>query len=235
MLLNQVGENIWIYDGGEVKILAFPFSTRMTVVRLSDNSLWVHSPCNLDDALKAELSGLGEVSYLVSPNKLHHLFMLEWIKTYPTAKTYSSPGLAEKRKDIRFNKELSEEAEEEWTTDIDQTIFRGSPVMEEVVFYHKLSKTLILADLIENFNPDALNWWQRSVAKIAGILSPNGKMPIDWRMSYIFGDKQKARSSLNIMLNWDTKNIILSHGKCVLENGNEFLKKSYKWLIKVHN
>ena len=87
-----------------------------------------------------------------------------------------------------------------------------------------------MTDLIENFHPSTLNWGQRLLAKFVGILSPNGRMPIDWRISFYFGNKQKARHSLNNILNWDTENIILSHGECIFENGNEFLQKSFKWL-----
>lgn len=232
MQLEQFAENIWIYEGAKIKFYGFPFPTRMTVIRLSDNKLWIHSPEKLNDQLIKELSGLGEVSYLISPNKLHHLFLDEWITAYPKAIKYAAPGLANKRAEIIFDCELSDQSEAVWQEEIDQTVFHGSPAMEEVVFYHRPSKTLILTDLIENLDPGTLNWWQRGLAKIAGILSPNGKMPLDWRVSFSVGDKQIARSSLECMLSWDTERIILSHGKCVVSNGNEFLDRSFRWLTK---
>ncbi len=232
MQLHQIGKEIWTYEGSKVDFYGFPFPTRMTIVRLNDGNLWVHSPENINDELKEELSELGKIRYLISPNKLHHLFLLEWIAAYPEAITYSAPGLSQKRKDIKFDVELSENAEYEWKNDIDQTIFRGSPAMEEVVFYHMLSKTLVLTDLIENFNPSTLNWWQKNLACFAGILYPNGKMPIDWRVSFLFGSKKKARKSLNTIMSWDAENIIVSHGECVFGSGNEFLKNSFNWLSK---
>jgi len=126
--------------------------------------------------------------------------------------------------------ELEDKPEKEWYTDIDQIIFRGSPAMEEVIFCHKPSKTLILTDLIENFNPTTLNRWQRILARLAGILHPNGKMPLDWRISFLFGDKNKAKKSLEKMLSWAPQNIVLSHGECVFGGGDEFLRKSFSWL-----
>ena len=228
--LQPVGEEIWIYEGSTVSFYGFPFPTRMTVVRLRGKDLWIHSPEKLNDDLKEELTGIGDVKYLVSPNKLHHLFLQEWIENYPNAITYAAPGLVKKRKDIKFDVELSDTAEPEWKEDISQLIFKGSPVMEEVVFFHKRSSTLILTDLIENLDPKTLNTWQAALAKFAGITAPHGKTPIDWRLTFLFGDKQKARESLAKMLEWHPENIILSHGECVFGNGVDFLKESFRWL-----
>ena len=229
-MLKTIATNIWIYDGDVVPFYGFPYTTRMTVIRLSNNSLWIHSPEKLNPALQKELETLGKVSFLISPNKLHHLFLEEWISAYPEAKTYAAPGLIEKRKDIDFTKELSDLAESEWGNEIGQHMFIGSSVMKEVVFFHIQSKTLILTDLIENFNENHFSGWKKIVAKLTGILSPNGKTPLDWRMSFIFG-KSKARKSLDTIISWKPENIILSHGECVFGGGLKFLKKSFSWLL----
>jgi hypothetical protein len=230
MLLHNVGTQIWTYEGSTVSFYGFPFPTRMTVIRLANNALWIHSPEKLTDDLISELAALGEVKYLISPNKLHHLFLPEWIEKFPHARNYAAPGLAKKRKDISFDAALREQPDTEWSTEIDRTIFCGSPAMEEVVFYHKPSSTLILTDLIENFNPSSLNWFQKALANWAGILYPNGKMPIDWRASFAFGSKHKARQSLQTLISWQPENIILAHGECVYGNATNFLKKSFAWL-----
>lgn len=229
MQLKEIDKNIWIYDGSTVNFYGFPYSTRMTVILLSNGNLWIHSPEKLNEELKEELDNLGKVEYLISPNKLHHLFLPEWISAYPDAKCYASPGLIEKRQDIKFTKELSNLSEKEWADEIEQTVFQGSPAMEEVVFFHIRSKTLILTDLIENFNPSAFNWWQKTLAWFAGILSPNGKTPLDWRISFLFG-KAKARIALDTMLGWRPNNIIISHGECIIDNGFEFLNNSFRWV-----
>lgn len=228
--LQQVGDEIWTYEGSTVRFLGFPFTTRMSVIRLGNGDLWVHSPEKMNPELIQEITQLGNVRHLVSPNKLHHLFLPEWMAAYPEAITYAAPGLAEKRNDIRFDAELTDLSRDEWKEEIAQTIFRGSPVLEEVVFFHRPSKTLILTDLIENVNPRSLNWWQTGLAGFAGILSPRGRMPIDWRMSFRLGGMRKARGSLEKIVAWGPENIILSHGECVYGGGTEFLKASFSWL-----
>ena len=47
---------------------------RMAVLRLSDGSIWVHSPVSLDDELADALAGLGEVKHIVTPNFEHTKF-----------------------------------------------------------------------------------------------------------------------------------------------------------------
>ena len=229
MQLKEVDKNIWVYDGDTVNFHGFPFPTRMTVVRLPNGYLWIHSPEKLNRALKEELAKLGKVEFIISPNKLHHLSLSEWISVYPDAKYYAAPGLAQKRRDVKFTKQLSNYSEKEWEDDIEQIIFQGSPLMEEVVFFHVSSKTLILTDLIENFSSSTFNWWQKPIARLSGILSPYGKTPIDWRLSFLFG-KKKARIALNKMLGWRPDNIIISHGEYIIGNGYEFLNNSFRWL-----
>lgn len=98
------------------------------------------------------------MKYLISPNKLHHLFLADWTQKFPDAICYAPPGLVKKRPDITFSRVLGMRPKDEWAEEINQTIIKGSPIMEEVVFFHRNSKTLILADLIENFNPESFSW-----------------------------------------------------------------------------
>ena len=85
--LKPVAENLWIADGGLIRmamgIVSIPFSTRMTVVRLADGSLWLHSPIAPDDGLCAELEALGKIRHLVSPNYLHYAHIATWQARYP--------------------------------------------------------------------------------------------------------------------------------------------------------
>jgi hypothetical protein len=78
MALQHIGEEIWIADGPKVPFYGFPYPTRMAVIRLADGGLWVWSPVGLDRELRTEVETLGPVRHLVSPNKLHHLFLADW-------------------------------------------------------------------------------------------------------------------------------------------------------------
>ncbi len=229
MQLEKIADNIWIYNGPTVPFYGVPFPTRMTIIRLKNKKVWIHSPEKMNPQLKDEIDKLGEVAYLISPNKLHHLFVEEWIAAYPQAKNYATTGLIKKRSDIKFDKALSDIAENDWKEEIGQVIFKGSLVMEEAVFFHLSSKTIILTDLVENFTPESLTPWQRGLAKFAGILAPNGKAPIDYRATFLLG-KQQARESLAVMQSWDVQNVIMSHGECIYGKGGAFLERAFDWV-----
>lgn len=236
--LKKVADNIWIVDGDRIKmnVLAFgiPFSTRMTIIKLNDQTLWCHSPIKPNEKLLKEIDQLGEVKHLISPNKIHYAYIKEWKKHYPNAIAWSSPGV-EKRAysqniKVSFDYPLEDETPSYWENEIKQLIFKGSRAIEEVVFFHKSSQTLILTDLIENFEtPQTTGYFWKSVHKFAGIADPDGKTPIDLRMTFL-GQKERARQCYNQMLDWQPEKIILAHGRWYDKNGTEELKRAFRWL-----
>ncbi|WP_432453313.1 DUF4336 domain-containing protein [Agarivorans sp. QJM3NY_29] len=225
----QISNSVWVGEGETVPFFGLPYSTRMTVIRLSCGSLWLHSPIRWTSQLQQQLDQLGPVKYLVAPNKLHHLFISEWQQQHPQAQIFATKALQTKRKDIRFDGLFTPNIPGPWQADIAQLLFTGSVAMEECVFFHKPSQVLIVTDLVENFSPEVFTPIQRHVAKATGILAPHGKMPIDWRLSFIFG-KSEARQHLQQILSWQPKVLIMAHGLIVNHEVDKFLRRSFAWL-----
>lgn len=80
--LKPFAKDIWIVDGDIIHMsfplgIKVPFSTRMTIVRLQDGSLWCHSPIAPHPDLLQEINTLGKVSHLVSPNKIHYAYIAD--------------------------------------------------------------------------------------------------------------------------------------------------------------
>lgn len=236
--LKSFGENIWIADGGEIRMafplgVKIPFSTRMTVVRLSDGGLWCHSPVAPTPELFAQIDALGEVRHLVSPNKIHYAHIAAWKARYPQATAWASSGVHERAAAqgiaVAFDADLGDTAPGAWANDLAQMPFAGSRVMTETVFFHRPSRTLILTDLIENFETSQFpgRFWA-GVMKLAGIADPDGKTPADWRAT--FKDKAAARASLAQMLAWQPEKIILAHGRCYERDAVAELKRAFRWL-----
>ncbi|CAH0533585.1 hypothetical protein VST7929_01455 [Vibrio stylophorae] len=227
--MNQLSDHVWVFNGKPVTFMTLPFTTRMTIVKLSDTTLWVHSPIKLTAELKAQVNAIGKVQYLIAPNHLHHLFLKEWQATYPEAKTYGTQEVIKKRADLSFTASLTSDKTYPWSEEIDSLLFTGSPLMQESVFFHRASKSLILTDLIENFPPSDFTRIQRMFAKVTGILAPNGQTPIDWRMSFLF-HKKEARKHYLQMASWQPQRIILAHGEIIHRDAVAFLERSFRWL-----
>ena len=133
--LRQLAPDLWVAEHS-FKNGPFEVGTRMTVIRLRDGGLFVHSPVRLDHPLRAALDALGPVRAVVAPNRAHHLFASDYPTGYPDARLYAAPGLPEKRPDLKFAAELGDDAPDAWSADIEQVLFRGAPTLNEVVFFH---------------------------------------------------------------------------------------------------
>src|SRR5215467_3212568 len=133
----NLAPNLWVIDRPfKLPYVGVEIGTRMTCIRLANGRLFLHSPVKLDPVLRNSLDALGEVRAVVAPNKLHHLFLAEHITSYPRAIVYAAPSLTKKRPDLPFNGELGDEPQTEWRGQIEQHLFRGSPPLNEVVFFH---------------------------------------------------------------------------------------------------
>ena len=234
--LENLDESLWLADGEIISLFGFPYPTRSVVVRLSGDRLWVWSPVKLTDDLRAEIDGIGRVAHLVSPNKLHHLYLAEWKAAYPTARLWGPKSTIERFASLPFAGVLDDAPPFDWEPDIDQVWFRGSFLMDEVVFFHRPTRTAVFADLIEAFDDAFLqrnwSWWRRPLARLDGIAAANPGAPREWRASFI--DRAAARTARARILGWDCERVIVAHGEWRRSGGREFVSRALSWLGPEH-
>lgn len=232
MGIQPFAEDLWIAEGEIVNFYGFPYPTRSVFVRLADRSVWVWSPIKLSQELEAEVRELGPVAHLVSPNKIHHLYLTEWHEAFPEAKLWGPQSTIKKRSDLAFEAPLEAKPPAKWAGSLDQAWFNGSPLLDEIVFFHKASRTAILADLSENFSEHFLeeNWkpWQRWIARRWGIVEGTGYAPLEWRLSFF--DRKATRRSREKVLAWDPERVIMAHGEVQISGGKLFLEKAFAWI-----
>jgi hypothetical protein len=228
----KIADNIWVLEGSNVNFHGFAYPTRSVVVRLHDDCLWVWSPVELSDGLRSEIERIGRPAHLVSPNCLHHLFLPEWHAVFPEAKMWGPASTIRKHPELPFQSPLVDESPAAWAGQIGQCWVQGSIAMDEIVFFHLQSRTVILADLCQNLSPQWLNrnWapWQRSIARFSKITNGKGFAPLDWRLSFISrGKLRKARAKI---LDWNPRTVIMAHGEWQDLHGREFLARAFAWI-----
>ncbi|MFP4304477.1 MAG: DUF4336 domain-containing protein [Rhodosalinus sp.] len=220
------GCDLWLVDGPAIRFYGMPFSTRMTVVRLSDGGLWLHSPVERTPGLAERLAVLGPVRHLIAPNWIHYAWLGDWAEACPQAETWAAPGVAGRAASrgmtLRVDHGLGGPAP--WSAEIDHLIVEGSAVHREAVFFHRASRTLILTDLIENFEPARLPWFMRPLVRLAGIAHPKGRMPPDMAATF---DKAKLRAGVERMIAWRPERLVLAHGHCFQTGAVRELERAF--------
>lgn len=227
-MLVSFGPDLYYADGAAVPFFGFPYPTRMAVVRLGTGEVWVWSPINLTAELAAAVAAIGPVAYIVSPNKLHHLFLAEWRNYWPGARLYAPPGLARKKQQLHFDGELGEQPEREWASDIDQTVFRGSLAMEEVVFFHRASGTALFGDLIQRFPAAMATGWKGLLMRLDGLVGEQGSTPREWRLSFL--RRKAARAARQKVLGWRPQRLVVAHGECATRDATQIIGGALRWI-----
>ncbi len=229
--LKPVAEGIWVVDGEEIDFYRMPFPTRMTVVRLASGEMWLHSPVAFRGTLLDALQERGAVRHLIAPNWIHYAYVQDWSDALPAATVHAAPGVATRAQErglrLRVDHLLTDEAPAAWSAEFDQMVVPGSRIHREVVFFHRPSRTLILTDLIENFEPPKLPWHLRLFTRVAGNQDPDGSMPRDMRLTF---DREALRGAVRRMIGWGPERVILSHGRWYRRNGTEELRRAFAWL-----
>jgi hypothetical protein len=218
--LREFAEGIHLVES-TVRFYGVRIQTRMTVVQLSGSRLFVHSPVALEPALRRDLDGLGEVTFVVSPNKIHHLSIGEYVDAYPRAKVFASPGLPERRADLGFDGVLGDRPNPGWAAELDQAEVGGNLFFAEIVFLHRASRTLIVADLVENLDSDTASIFARTLARLFGV----GSEPVASPEHRLYtNDLQAASRSLERIQSWDFESIVLSHGTLIESDGRAVME-----------
>ena len=89
-VLKPVAQDLWVVDSGPMRAMGvIPIPVRMTVARLKNGELLLHSPTRHTGGLQRALEGFGPIRHLVAPNIVHWTFLKQWQRQLPTP----SPGL----------------------------------------------------------------------------------------------------------------------------------------------
>lgn len=222
--LRSIANELWVIEH-PLRVGGLQLGTRTTVVRLASGGLWVHSPGPLEPALIAEISALGPVQALVAPNAMHHLYLTQNAQAFPQATVYVSPALPAKLKSALSYEILSDEPPTLWRDDLAQHLVGGMPKLQEVVFLHHASRTLILTDLAFHIRHSD-SWFTRLFMHLNGAYGHFGPSRI---FRTLVKDRAALRSSLARMQEWDFDRIIVTHGEILEQGGKVAMQTQYKW------
>ena len=228
--LQAFAKNIWIVEGPNVRDMGVMFTTRMTVVKLANGSLWVESPVPVSfDTLK-HITDVGPVRYLVAATPRHVWRLDGWHTLFPQAQLWSArtTPYTLKKGNLPITGILGDMPEQGWADDFDQLAFKGSSSIEEVLFFHRQSHTVILDDLIQTHTITKGKPFLNALLRLSDAIDPHGGVGIDMRLT--FTNWGLARRSLEKLLSWDFDKLIIAHGPCVEKDAKAFVERAFRWL-----
>ena len=209
----------------------------LTVICLSGNRILLISPIKLEPQTQQAIKDLGTVAYIIAPNLFHYLYIQECKNVYPQAKLLAVPGLETKKPEITIDQVFFQD-EIDFQSELEYILFTGFQVLtipkaatlNEIVFYHRESKTLILTDTAFNFDR-TFPWVTQLAAKVMGSYDTLRPSLLE---KLVIEDKAKVKASVEKILSWDFQRVIMAHGNIVENDAKQQLKKGYEWFLNTN-
>lgn len=232
-MLRQLDTDIWVAEQ-PFRYFGLSVGTRMTVIRLSDRELAVISPIQMDDAMVRQLDEIGTVSHIIAPNLYHYLFAAACKALYPNATFWAAPGLTSKKPDLAIDQTISNDGSK-FLNGIEYTVFdgfrtlglTGFETLNECVFFHSESRTVILTDTAFHFDNSFPLITQVATRVLGGYksLSPSLLERVATQ------EKEKVRHSVEKVLAWDFERVIMAHGSIIENGGKQRFREGYEQFL----
>lgn len=224
-MLTSLALDLWELDA-PLTVLGMSLGHRMTVARLPDCSLWLHSPVEYSTDLAAAIAPFGPVAHIVAPNCIHDTYLERWFDAYPQARFHGARGFAKFRPDLKFTDTLGDTPPAAWAAVFDQHLLRGMPRLNEVAFLHRASRTLILTDLVFNLGPD-MPLLSRVLLRLNDCYCKFGPSRL---LRTTIKDRAALRASLDRVLAWDFDRLVVSHGRNLDSGAKDALRTAFAFL-----
>lgn len=227
--MRSLAPGLWCAES-PLSFLGIELGAKMTVVRLADDTLLLHSPISATEPLLEEVRALGTVSVLVAPNRFHHLFVGDWQRAFPEARLYVAPGVERKRPDLTVTGLLDGGPVAGLDGALELLPLRGIPATNEIVFFHRPSATLIATDLafhIDETSPPLT----RGLFRMGGTF---GRLAPTLLERFLVRNRAEFRESLRGVLEFPFERVVVAHGAVTETGGREQLERGYAWVLGAH-
>ncbi len=221
MALQLLDRDLGVVDH-PLRVGGLRLGARTTVVRRGDGGVVVLSPGPLGDDDAGAIAALGPVQAVVAPNLLHHLFLARALARFPGARLYAPAALAAKEPALRIDGPPGAIADDA----LGAVDVGGMPGLQETLFLHRPSRTLVATDLVFNVRPPA-PLFTRLFMRCNGGFDRFGPTRI---CRSLCKDRPSVRAAVDRVLAEDFDRVIVAHGRVLPSGGREALRAGFAWL-----
>lgn len=217
--MTPIAENLWT-KSYHLSLLGTEQGRVVTVIRLRSGQLVIHStaPFSADDV--REIRGLGQLGWLVEGMLLHDTFAKDGRAAFPEIPYLAPEKFAEVAK---VDSRPLLPAPAEWAGELEVLRIEGAPKIDEHVFFHVPSRTLIVADFVFNFDGKGTAW-ERFFRRWAIGLKHEPNMTRVFRA--FISDREAFKKSVAKVMEWDFDRVIVGHKEVIESAGKVKVKRA---------
>lgn len=204
-MLEKIAPNLFI-QRHPLRMLGCQMGRVVTLIRLASGKVLIHSTGPFTQAHIDEIRQLGQPEWMIDATCFHDTFAKEGRAAFPDAAYLVPPGF--KGADALHASPLST-TPEAWSDEIQVIAIEGMPKINEFAFFHRPSKTLIVADLIFNLPPEVGRWTQMFLRATGGIREFPGMSRL---FRFFIKDRQAFLASMREIEQLDFERIVVAHG-----------------------
>jgi hypothetical protein len=201
----------WRQISDDVVLMSFPWRTlgidfrrNVTLLRLSDGRLVIHSTAPFTDQDIAAIRAFGEPAWLVDATLMHDTFAKEGRSAMSGVPYLAPDGFAEIS---GISTGPLSSAASDWAGEIDVVKIDGLKMKEHVLF-HRRSGTLVVADLFFSLPPETRGWprfFARHFMRLPGLFG------ISAFFRLTISDRPAFERSMRKLLELEFKKLIVAH------------------------
>lgn len=184
---------------------------RTSVIRLDDGRLLIHSPAPLSDAMKQQLAELGEVRWLVVPNRFHHLGAPAAAAAFPSATVVAPSSAALRNAALRIDVAIDDPTFANAVPELALIPLEGVPFLDETLLYHRPTETLLGADVVLRAD-DRDHWTWRLVARVLRCYK-RARVPADVKIA----DKAAAARTMTALRSLPVARLVVAHSEVIAD------------------
>ena len=224
--MRKISTRMWVHEDS-MAMLGTRLALRMTIVKLSDDSLWMWSPTPHNPQIQNRVAAMGEVKHIVAPSNGHNLFVEAWQNAFPDAALYVAAGIPKKRPNLKGYTLLRDLDTAPWQEELEMLPMDGAPFFDEHMFYYGRSNTLLVTDFFQNYTGVK----QKG---LGGILSKLIFEPIGFKgkclapplkTKFAVKDKKALRVSLDKLWDLDIETVVPAHGDILEQDAKQDIRR----------
>lgn len=202
----------WRQIAPEVALLQYPlrafgvnFGRNVTLLRLRDGRIVVHSTAPFSPTDVAAIRRFGEPAWLVDATLLHDTFAKPARAAFPAIPYLAPPGF-EQASGVAT--QPLHPPPPEWAGEIDVIAIDGLRKIREHAFFHRASGTLVLADLLFHFPGETRGWPRFFVRSVMRLPQLRG---ISTFFRLMIRNREKFTRSMERILALEFTRIVVAH------------------------